>query len=140
MFRFSSTPASRGIPACAHPVRGATLLSLILVLLALPSVTAARTSTDVPKPPPFYAIKNARVVTVSGGTLERATVLLADGIIEAMNDEQEQYGTERAMQFLATVADQPPQKMIDKLRADVKHFCGNQPQGDDITVLAVHLP
>ena len=30
--------------------------------------------------------------------------------------------------------------MIDKLRADVKRFCGNQPQGDDITVLAIHLP
>jgi serine phosphatase RsbU (regulator of sigma subunit) len=67
-------------------------------------------------------------------------VTYTDGIIEAMNGDADQYGTERTMAFLETVADLPPQKMIDKLRADVKRFCGDQPQGDDITVLAIHLP
>ncbi|NOX58523.1 MAG: SpoIIE family protein phosphatase [Planctomycetes bacterium] len=67
-------------------------------------------------------------------------VTYTDGIIEAMNDEAEQYGTERTMAFLETVADLPPQKMVDKLRQDVKRFSENQPQGDDITILAIHLP
>jgi imidazolonepropionase-like amidohydrolase len=37
-----------------------------------------------PQPPPYYAITNVRVVTGVGDPLESATVLLADGLIEAM--------------------------------------------------------
>jgi len=39
---------------------------------------------EAPEPPPFYAIENVRVMTGTGSTLEEATVLLADGLIEAI--------------------------------------------------------
>ena len=41
-------------------------------------------------------------------------VTYTDGIIEAMNNAADQYGTERTMSFLETVANLPPQKMIEK--------------------------
>jgi imidazolonepropionase-like amidohydrolase len=39
---------------------------------------------EPPSPPPFYAITNVEVVTGTGQTLEEATVLVADGPIEAV--------------------------------------------------------
>ena len=39
---------------------------------------------EPPAPPPYYAIQNVRVVTGAGDPIEGATVLLADGIIEAV--------------------------------------------------------
>ncbi len=39
---------------------------------------------EPPTPPPFYAITNVRVVTGTGPVIEDATVLVADGLIEAV--------------------------------------------------------
>ncbi len=39
---------------------------------------------EPPTPPPYYAIQNVRVVTGAGAPIEGATVLLADGLIEAV--------------------------------------------------------
>ena len=39
---------------------------------------------EPPTPPPFYAITNVQVVTGNGPTLEGATVLVANGLIEAV--------------------------------------------------------
>jgi len=39
---------------------------------------------EAPSPPPFYAITNVQVVTGTGQVLEGATVLVADGLIEAV--------------------------------------------------------
>ncbi len=69
----SSFPSRRAIAFCA----GALFL-LSLPVLAQP-----------PAPPPFYAITNARVVTVSGGVLDRATVLVANGLIEEIGSDLE---------------------------------------------------
>jgi imidazolonepropionase-like amidohydrolase len=52
--------------------------SLAALIPALPA------RAEAPVPPPFYAIKDARVATGDGRALERATVLLADGLIEAV--------------------------------------------------------
>ena len=57
----------------------ATPLALVLSLISgLPA------SAERPEPPPFYAVRDARVVIGTGETLERATVLIADGLIEAV--------------------------------------------------------
>lgn len=48
------------------------------ILLSVCGAVNAQTRTDV------YAITNARVVTVSGATIERGTVVVRDGIIEAV--------------------------------------------------------
>ncbi len=48
----------------------------------LPLLFASASLAEPPQPPPFSAITNARVVTGTGTTLEGATVLIADGLIE----------------------------------------------------------
>lgn len=54
------------------------LASLCLSWVAVPL------EAEPPTPPPYYAIRNVRVVTGTGATLEGATVLLANGLIEAV--------------------------------------------------------
>ena len=39
---------------------------------------------EPPAPPPYYAIQNVRVVSAAGAPIEGATVLIADGLIEAV--------------------------------------------------------
>jgi hypothetical protein len=41
-------------------------------------------AAERPQPPPFYAIRDARVVTVSGEVVERATVVIERGLITAV--------------------------------------------------------
>ena len=57
--------------------------------LALVLATASLVAAQPPDPPPYYAIKDVEVVTVSGRTLDRATVLVADGLIEAVGPDIE---------------------------------------------------
>ncbi len=52
----------------------------LVAVLVVPTITTA----EPPSPPPFFAIENVRVVTGTGETLESATVLIADGLIEAV--------------------------------------------------------
>ena len=58
----------------------------VFVLATLPGLPAL---AERPEPPPFYAIRDARVVAAPGKTMERATVLLADGLIEAVGADLE---------------------------------------------------
>ena len=58
---------------------GALGLGLAVLLLA-PTVAWA----DAPERPPYYAIRDARVVVGDGTVHERATVVVADGLIEAV--------------------------------------------------------
>ena len=39
---------------------------------------------ELPEPPPYYAIRNVTVVSGAGAPIEGATVLLADGLIDAV--------------------------------------------------------
>ena len=59
---------------------GITLL-LGLIVFGWPAVA------EQPEPPPFYAIKDVTVVTGTGETLDKATILIADGLIEAIGPD-----------------------------------------------------
>ncbi|MCP4654896.1 MAG: amidohydrolase, partial [bacterium] len=59
--------------------------ALLLGLLVLGGPAAA----ERPDPPPFYAIRDATVMTGTGEKLEQATVLIADGLIEAVGRDLE---------------------------------------------------
>ena len=62
-----------------HPRLVVTLFTLALVSIISTSVAdAQRSAIDT------YAITNARIVTVSGGTIERGTVVIRDGLIAAV--------------------------------------------------------
>lgn len=54
-----------------------------LLCLALAGLFAGARA-EAPAPPPFYAIVDVRVLTGDGRTLESATVLIADGLIEGV--------------------------------------------------------
>jgi imidazolonepropionase-like amidohydrolase len=54
-------------------------MKIIVCLMALAAAAGAETPSAV-------ALRDARVVTVSGATLERGTVLLRDGLIEAVGE------------------------------------------------------
>ncbi len=73
----------RHSPASGKPWRDRWLPAL-LALAVLPSGIVAQAPNDEPSPPPYYAITNARIVTVSGPVIERGTVVIANGIIEAV--------------------------------------------------------
>jgi phosphoserine phosphatase RsbU/P len=67
-----------------------------------------------------------------------ALLLYTDGVTEAMNMSETLYSDERLAQFLGTNRSSAPRPIIGDLISDVRHFAGEAPQSDDITVLALH--
>ncbi len=61
-----------------------------------------------------------------------------DGIPEADNQSDEQYGYDRFLSVLNKHKDQSPEKLIKSVGADVDRFIQNQPQFDDLTMLCIH--
>jgi phosphoserine phosphatase RsbU/P len=61
-------------------------------------------------------------------------VLYTDGIVEAINSNDEQFGMERFIQFLKENKDIHPQEIAEKIYQTVTEFAGNQPQFDDFTL------
>jgi phosphoserine phosphatase RsbU/P len=67
-----------------------------------------------------------------------ALMLYTDGVTEAMDLNSTLYSDERLEQFLGTNRGSSPRQIIGDLISDVRHFAGEAPQSDDITVLALH--
>jgi sigma-B regulation protein RsbU (phosphoserine phosphatase) len=64
-------------------------------------------------------------------------VVFSDGVSEAMNEEGEEYTDERLIACLTSNYKKPLQEVLDTLFADVKAFCGDATQSDDITAVLV---
>ncbi|MEM7524920.1 MAG: SpoIIE family protein phosphatase [Pseudomonadota bacterium] len=60
-----------------------------------------------------------------------------DGVTEALNVDDEEYGDERTLALIARLADTPDDAFVDAVVADVDAFVGAAPQADDITALFV---
>lgn len=74
--------------------------------------------------------------------LGRGTRLLlyTDGVTEAEDADKNQYGEDRLLEFVHSLAaDDSSEDVIDKLFSSVKDFTGENAQNDDITVLTVKL-
>jgi imidazolonepropionase-like amidohydrolase len=52
--------------------------------VTLPAAANGQAPYSEPHPPPYYAITNARIVTVSGPVIESGTVVIANGLITAV--------------------------------------------------------
>ena len=63
--------------------RGRLVAFIVLATVCLAALITP-IEAEPPTPPPYYAITNVKVVTGAGTTLEGATVLLANGLIEAV--------------------------------------------------------
>jgi phosphoserine phosphatase RsbU/P len=66
-------------------------------------------------------------------------VIYTDGVVEAMNQRDEEYGEQRLLQVLNTGAAITPDEMLRRLMSDVDAFVGPTPQHDDITCLLVKV-
>ena len=64
-------------------------------------------------------------------------VLYSDGVTEAQNAAEEEYGVERLLEVVRATASEPPDAMIARLLDSIDGFAGAAPQFDDITLLVL---
>jgi sigma-B regulation protein RsbU (phosphoserine phosphatase) len=107
---------------------------------------------------------NAPVLRRSSGTVERLTqgglplgiqasgsyecgsvalqagdwlVIFTDGLVEAVNHSDEEYGEARMLAGLQSGATLSPNELLSQMMRDVDSFVGATPQHDDITCLLI---
>jgi len=66
-------------------------------------------------------------------------VTYTDGITEAMNSEQAEWGTENLIQSVERMADASAHDLLDNIRQSVLAFAGQNRQYDDMTMLALKI-
>jgi sigma-B regulation protein RsbU (phosphoserine phosphatase) len=66
-------------------------------------------------------------------------VTYTDGITEAMNAEQTEWGTENLVQAVERMADSTAHDLLDNIRESVLTFAGSTRQYDDMTMLALKI-
>ncbi len=64
-------------------------------------------------------------------------LLCSDGVVEAVNTQEEMYGTERLAACLRSVSDYRAQLVLKYIIEDVQRFVGDAEAADDITVVVV---
>jgi phosphoserine phosphatase RsbU/P len=64
-------------------------------------------------------------------------IIFTDGLVEAENAHQEEYGETRTLNTIAAGAACTPAEMLNRLMAEVDLFVGSTPQHDDVTCLLV---
>ena len=78
----------------------------------------------------------------SGSTVLSAgdwLVIFTDGVVEAMNERDEEYGEPRLLEVLRAGADSTPKSLLRRMLSDVDAFVGATPQHDDITCMLVKV-
>ena len=66
-------------------------------------------------------------------------VLYTDGITEAENACLEMYGEERLRSVIGRSRDNDARELITTILGDVREFCGDHPQSDDITLMVIKV-
>ncbi|PKL68382.1 MAG: serine/threonine protein phosphatase [Methanomicrobiales archaeon HGW-Methanomicrobiales-1] len=66
-------------------------------------------------------------------------VMYTDGVTEAFNPRDEEFGEERLADFIRDHRDAPVQQIIDDLLEELKRFFDNAPQSDDITLVVIRV-
>ena len=62
-----------------------------------------------------------------------------DGVPEATNIDNEQFGTDRMLEALNHNREADPKKLLINLKEEIDAFAGDAPQFDDTTMLSFHL-
>ena len=63
-------------------------------------------------------------------------LLYTDGLNEAENRQQEQYGEERIIQLMTSLPDSSSRDIVEALKTDTDQFRDGAEQNDDLTILA----
>src|SRR5262249_39625931 len=64
-------------------------------------------------------------------------VAFSDGVTEALDEAGEEFTDDRLLECIDRHRAKAPQAMLDALLADVRAFCGEATQSDDVTILMV---
>ena len=64
-------------------------------------------------------------------------LMFTDGVTEAIDTSENEYGDDRLRSLLAQSASLPCQEIVDRVKTDVKAFAGDAEQSDDITLLSL---
>lgn len=65
-------------------------------------------------------------------------LIFSDGITEAMDKDDQQYGEEKLQKIIHSCFKQSPEKIISKIISDVKKFTGEAKQSDDMTLMIIN--
>ncbi len=65
-------------------------------------------------------------------------VAFSDGVTEAVNADNEEYGEERLMGLITGLGHLPPDELRDAILKDVENFCGGVQARDDVTLVIVN--
>jgi sigma-B regulation protein RsbU (phosphoserine phosphatase) len=66
-------------------------------------------------------------------------VIFTDGVIEAVNTANEEYGESRLLQTIAAGSQDTPAQLMHRIMTSLDFFVGNTPQHDDMTCLLVKV-
>lgn len=64
-------------------------------------------------------------------------VLYTDGVTEAINNEEEEFGEERLLRVITENRSLPAQMILENILAAINEFAGSRPQHDDITIMVL---
>jgi sigma-B regulation protein RsbU (phosphoserine phosphatase) len=64
-------------------------------------------------------------------------IIFTDGLVEAENARQEEYGEARLFKAISANTATSPSEMLKRLMAELDLFVGNTPQHDDVTCLLI---
>lgn len=82
---------------------------------------------------PDAKYESASVTLQSGDWL----VIFTDGLVEAENARQDEYGEPRLLSAIGAGASGTPSEMLNRLMTEVDVFVGATPQHDDVTCLLI---
>jgi sigma-B regulation protein RsbU (phosphoserine phosphatase) len=80
---------------------------------------------------PMAEYTEVRAKMEPGDTL----VLFSDGVTEAVNPSDEDFGEQRLAELVATLHDRPAREIVHAVHAEVARFTQGAPPADDITVV-----
>jgi Serine phosphatase RsbU, regulator of sigma subunit len=66
-------------------------------------------------------------------------VLYTDGVVEARNGKEEEFGEETLQDFVLKHQSDPAKTFISELLRKIAAFVGDAPQHDDLTVVALKI-
>jgi serine phosphatase RsbU (regulator of sigma subunit) len=66
-------------------------------------------------------------------------IFYTDGIVEAMNEQEEMFGFERLVQIVKKSRSASADALLQEIIDAIKTFAGNAPQHDDLTAIAVSV-
>ncbi len=81
-----------------------------------------------------HAVFDEEALTLQPGDF---IVAFSDGVSEAMNEAGDEFSDERLLACVESNRTASPQVVLDALLTDVRAFCGDAPQSDDVTIVMV---